>query len=670
MSDNRKRAFNALLTLLDDDTETVWEKNEAKRVKEEKELTQNGPIRKNKRLSEIEKKELQESSDEEENDEIESENDDDEEEESADFPEVEKDIEENSKTEIEGDEGEVDEEEEEEVIEIDVADETHEEDPFRTHFSEPKEFSEPEKWENRTVTTLSLLGTKSILRIPNKESQLGLETEDMRPETQAQAMSCIKHRLKASFYKENGTKFSDLQLQYASPLFNYQDVFITNRTMQNCTELANLSILHILNHIFKTRDKVLRNSSEKNETKQDLDKYRDQGFTRPKVLAILPTRNSAFEFVSKLYKVSGLKQMEQQKRFSEHFFSKGADFETKPDDFKDLFKGNTDELFCLGLKFTRQAIKLYTNFYSSDIIVCSPLGLRMVIDKKGADFLSSIEISYMDRLDALAMQSWANVKQIVEKMNIIPTSMRDCDFSRVREWYLDNKAKYLRQSIMVSPYLTPEMLALYNRSCLNVGGKFRGKMVYEGAVQQLRVRIRQMFHRVNVIDVKEDYKLRLKFLVGSLLPSLLRGAMPDGILVVAPSYADYIVLRNYFEKNDYSFVSMSEYSPASHLGRGRTFFANKKAKIMLYSGRLHHYRRYGIKGTQSVVFYGLPDNPDFYSEIVLFLAKTVIADGVDPDLLKAHTIFTKWDALKLERVVGTKNVGRLLSGKDDVTEIY
>ena len=52
-------------------------------------------------------------------------------------------------------------------------------------------------------------------------------------------------------------------------------------------------------------------------------------------------------------------------------------------DFKAMFHGNTDDCFRVGITVMRRALKLYADFYSSDIIVASPLGIRTIIGAEG-----------------------------------------------------------------------------------------------------------------------------------------------------------------------------------------------------------------------------------------------------------------------------------------------
>lgn len=51
----------------------------------------------------------------------------------------------------------------------------------------------------------------------------------------------------------------------------------------------------------------------------------------------------------------------------------------KPVDFIELFRGNASDQFRIGIRIHPASVTLYSPFYQSDIIIASPLGLRLVI---------------------------------------------------------------------------------------------------------------------------------------------------------------------------------------------------------------------------------------------------------------------------------------------------
>jgi U3 small nucleolar RNA-associated protein 25 len=446
----------------------------------------------------------------------------------------------------------------------------------------------------------------------------------------------------------------------------------------------------------RTRDRIIKNNNKlakDGETNPELE-FRDQGFTRPKVLFLVPTRNACLRVVNTIRDLAQPDQEENRKRFDDAFAPGEASSSSsdkfgvdKPDDFRDLFAGNDDDMFRIGVKFTRKTLKYYSQFYNSDILLASPLGLRMAIgaddgprSKKASakldyDFLSSVELVVMDQADAMLMQNWEHVDYIFEHLNRQPRDAHGCDFSRVRSWYLDDRARFFRQTVVLSAFNTPELAELIRTQCHNWAGKLRVQpLSYPGLISSLggvNIRLRQTFSRFNASSPAVDPDARFNYFKSAVLPSLARRAADAaGTLIFVPSYLDFVRLRNYLanahEVESLSFGTLSEYADVPSASRARSHFSAGRHKLLLYTERAHHFRRYKIRGVRRAIFYGLPDNPAFYADIAgSFLAASEADGTIEPGRGVVKAIFSRFDVLKLERIVGTERVGRMVNDRGD-----
>lgn len=128
------------------------------------------------------------------------------------------------------------------------------------------------------------------------------------------------------------------------------------------------------------------------------------------------------------------------------------------DDWVARFKGNNDDNFRIGISFGASFCKLYTEFNKSEIIIASPLGLKLSIEGNSmthisfisyilggdVDFLSSIELVVVDGVENSLMQNWEHLSFLFKHLNEIPKEYHGADVTRIRLTFIDGQAKYLR----------------------------------------------------------------------------------------------------------------------------------------------------------------------------------------------------------------------------------
>ncbi len=196
---------------------------------------------------------------------------------------------------------------------------------------------------------------------------------------------------------------------------------------------------------------------------------------------------------------------------------------------------------------------------------------------------------------------------------------------------------------------------------------------YAGVIGQLGVRAKQTFSRLESPTVAADPDARFAYFTKAIVPSLAKRGAHDsgGTLVFIPSYLDFVRVRNYFATTgaavaNVSFGTISEYADVPEASRARSHFVTGRHRVLLYTERAHHFRRYQLKGVQRVIMYGLPENPLFYKEIAGdYLARSEHDSTLEPGQGTVRVMFSKYDLLKLERVVGSQRVGRMMRERSD-----
>jgi U3 small nucleolar RNA-associated protein 25 len=207
-------------------------------------------------------------------------------------------------------------------------------------------------------------------------------------------------------------------------------------------------LLHCLNHVAKAADRIKRNNDRAREAERAGDVAsvpRDQGFSRPKVLLLLPTRALAFRVVRRLVSLAQREtradSVTGKEKFLEQFtdpqFAGDADDDlsllqarweaegggsagaalaaarwpqererhnerggkgsttgkkparpsNKPAEHKALFGPglNSDDHFRVGVKLTRGAVRLFAPLEESDVIVASPIALATKLAEARAE---------------------------------------------------------------------------------------------------------------------------------------------------------------------------------------------------------------------------------------------------------------------------------------------
>lgn len=328
--------------------------------------------------------------------------------------------------------------------------------------------------------------------------------------------SGFKHYNKRHFQPDSNVEghhgLTTLQTEMLPVMSSYVDLLFYGLNHANQEEIRDLYCLHAINHALKARSKIIYHNSKLTSRSDVCDEYRDQGLTRPKILILLPFRESALRVVKSLMSMlssDDKADILNKKRFLDDFGDGTTEKPrikktSKPLDHLATFVGNCSDHFRIGISVTKKSLRLYTDFYSSDIIVASPLGLRMLIGAEGEkerdyDFISSIEMLIIDQADVLLMQNWDHLLHCLAHLHLQPKDAHGIDFSRVRMWVLNGWSRYYRQTLCFTSFVSPDVNGIFSHFCCNYNGVIRtNNPTVGGAIRQVAMQLPQVFQRFQV----------------------------------------------------------------------------------------------------------------------------------------------------------------------------
>ncbi|CDW59411.1 digestive organ expansion factor [Trichuris trichiura] len=477
-----------------------------------------------------------------------------------------------------------------------------------------------------------------------------------------------------------------LQKDILSIICGYHDMFYARRTHAQSDELHTVIAIHALNHILKTRTIIMRHKDRTPKCTESLDEVeqRDLGLTRPRILLLVPFRHSAYlvvkAMIGLLFGNDQKPFVTHKKRFIEHYgppakvdssdrqeFHMRKGRQPAPIDFKELFKGNHDDCFRIGLGMAKKSLKLFVDFYSSDMIIASPLGLRMALGAPSekhfdCDYLSSIEVLIMDQADVFLMQNWKHVIHIIDSMHRQPKQDHGVDYSKVRMWSINGLAKYYCQTIIFSSITTPEIQTAFLRHAHNYAGCVIAEPLQaskDGCLGQIVVRLPQRFTRFVPENTVEESDVRFRFFLENVLPHYTELSQMSHTLLYVPSYFDFVRIRNHLKKDNWSFMHISEYSSPKKVAAARSLFYHGEKSLLLMTERFYFYHRYVMRGAHNLLFYQLPTYANFYAELcnMVIDKKRQPSEDFRPT---CAVIYSRFDESRLTAVVGANRAKQML----------
>ena len=493
-------------------------------------------------------------------------------------------------------------------------------------------------------------------------------------------------------YQEN---YDIIDKENFYPLFykyldSYKDVQVSWNNLEVRTQLMKIYLFHILNHILKRKEEIeLNDNIDKiiNDTaitdnqklnkelfrsheseflseyytkhvnpktklddsyanknfityhKEIKEKYnnindkdeiniKDQGFTSPKVLILVPYKKHAriiMEELINIFSNNNWKGITNKKKFKDEY----SEFDSMDDCFR----------MGINISFFENKMKLYSPFDESDIILASPLGLKLATpsdsdkafkNSKVYDFLSSIEIFLMDFSEVFIYQNMEHLNEILSFINKPPKNNQNIvDINRIKEVYANNYGEYLRQNIIISHFKCLDIDVSINDISKNINGKVLFDGPYENQTELIKKEFSEKYNYMNskeyeiryefkiLRDLKgeDDFDEKFNYFTKNIWQNLYESFEKHTIIFISSTF-DYLRLKSFFKQKSKSVCYISEDTDKKDWQRNRLYFENGKYKFLLYNERAHVYKKINLKFAKNIFFYSLPEDPKIFNEMI------------------------------------------------------
>ncbi|CAD2097867.1 U3 small nucleolar RNA-associated protein 25, putative [Plasmodium vinckei lentum] len=538
-----------------------------------------------------------------------------------------------------------------------------------------------------------------------------------------------KKKMKKKTFRDVSTILERDELKaYFHYINSYVDVFYSNQNILNFHFIRLLNSIHCLNHLKKRRKRKLyiKKKIEKLEKTQQVEKENiqlkddlcDESFSKPKILILCAFRYICKEYVDLLINMLSLIEVKNKNRFINEYDITPEEKKNLKDmyikkkqsfDYINLYRGNSDDCFRLGIKLfeNEKKIQLYSPFYDSDILICSPLGLEIIIkeykenedktnniyneddnysddyeingtensakktnkkkkkintnnNKKKKlyeyDFLSSIEVLVIDQIDIILMQNILTLKNVLNFINKPLLKWRNANINRIAKYAIDGYIKNYRQTIITSSIIDTNFISLIQlsnnyRSFLKLFIKNDDDTVLLSIRNMFK--INQYFKKIECDDILKIEECIIDFFSTNVIEILTNIKQ---LIICIPTYIEYIRLYEILKKNDISFKGVNEYTTEKKRIKIQKLFKFEKVNILLVTSRLIYYERCTFKNANHVIFFSPPKFQFMYFELIKNIT-------INTPNASSMCYYTKYHTYELERIVGQKRAIHLMREK-------